>query len=301
MKRIVSVSLGSSKRDHRVETEFFGEPVSIERIGTDGDFNRVIEIIKDLDGKIDAFGMGGIDLYLFAGKKRYTIRDAVRIAKTPKQTPIVDGSGLKNTLERRVVQFLESNIKLELKGKKVLMVSGVDRFGMAEAFDAVGCRLTFGDFIFALGIPIPINSLAGLRNVAHALLPIVTRLPYTFLYPTGSKQDQITPKDKYTGYYEAADIIAGDFLFIKKYLPAKLTGKIVVTNTVTPTDVEELRQRGVSMLVTSTPEFSGRSFGTNVMEALLVAFSGKKPAELQTGDYLNLLDQLSIKPRAIRF
>lgn len=38
MKHVVSVSLGSSTRDHRVETEFLGEKFSIERIGMDGDY-----------------------------------------------------------------------------------------------------------------------------------------------------------------------------------------------------------------------------------------------------------------------
>ncbi len=299
MKKIVSVSLGSSKRDHRVKTEFLGEPVSIERIGTDGDFKKVIELIRSLDGKTDAFGMGGIDLYLFAGKNRYTVKDAVPIAKAAQITPIVDGSGLKNTLERKVVNFLMSDLKLKLTDKKVLMVAGVDRFGMAEAFDEAGSQITFGDFIFALGLPIPITSLAALRRIAYTLLPVIVRLPYTFLYPTGSKQDNITPKHAH--YYEEADIIAGDFLFIKKYMPVQLKDKIIVTNTVTSQDVEELRGRGVRLLVTSTPEFSGRSFGTNVMEALLVSFSGKKPNELRKEDYLQLLEQLNFKPRVMEF
>lgn len=298
MKRIVSVSLGSSKRDHRVVTQFFGEEVIIERIGTDGNYQQVVTLLKSMDGKVDAFGMGGIDLYLFAGQKRYQIKDAVHIAQAPKITPIVDGSGLKNTLERRVIGFLTNDLKLELKGKKVLMVAGVDRFGMAEAFTEAGCQMTFGDIMFGLGLPIPLNSLASLRRVAQTLLPIIVRLPYTFLYPTGSKQDRITPK--YGRYYENADIIAGDFLFIKKYMPSKLDGKIIVTNTVTATDVEELRRRGVGTLVTTTPEFSGRSFGTNVMEALLVSFSGKKPSELQTRDYLQLLERLKFQPRVVK-
>ena len=151
MKRIVSVSLGSSQRDHRVEVEFLGEQVVIERIGMDGDLQKVIALIKELDGKATAFGMGGIDLYLFAGKKRYQIKDALRIAKAAKESPIVDGSGLKNTLERRVVQFLSDQLGIDLKGKKVLMVSGVDRFGMAEAFAAAGSQMVFGDLIFASG------------------------------------------------------------------------------------------------------------------------------------------------------
>ncbi len=299
MKRVISISLGSSKRDHRVEVEFSGEKVTIERVGTNGDLNKTIEMVKELDGKVDAFGMGGIDLYLFAGSKRFTIKDAAKIAGAAQKTPIVDGSGLKNTLERQVVEYLQTKLKMNLKGKTVLMVSGVDRFGMAEAFAKAGSDMVFGDLIFALGVPIPIKTLRSLRALAYMLLPIITKLPFTFLYPTGSKQEHDTPK--YAKYYEGADIIAGDFLYIKKYMPLELRGKIIVTNTVTAVDIEDLRKRNLSMLVTSTPEFNGRSFGTNVIEALLVSFSGKKPEELEDKDYLKLLNDLKFEPRVVQF
>ena len=48
-----------------------------------------------------------------------------------------------------------------------------------------------------------------------------------------------------------------------------------MTNTVTLQDVQMLKNRGAKLLVTSTPEFDGRSDGTNVMEALIVSLSGK--------------------------
>ena len=60
-------------------------------------------IIKDLDGKVDAFGLGGIDRYIYAVDRRYEFHDARRIVQAARKTPIVDGSGLKNTLERRVI------------------------------------------------------------------------------------------------------------------------------------------------------------------------------------------------------
>jgi hypothetical protein len=178
------------------------------------------------------------------------------------------------------------------------MVSAVDRFGMAEGFVKAGCEMIFGDLIFALGIPIPFKSLRSLQFLAYMLLPIITKLPFTILYPTGSKQEQVTPK--YAKYYEEADIIAGDFLYIKKYMPNGLKNKIVVTNTVTAADIDELKAKGVSLLVTSTPEFSGRSFGTNVMEALLVSFSNRKPSEIRDVDYLNLLKDLHFEPRVVK-
>ncbi|HBF39254.1 MAG TPA: quinate 5-dehydrogenase [Firmicutes bacterium] len=298
MKRIVSVSLGSSVRDHRVEVEFLGEKVTIERIGTNGDLKKAIQLIGELDGKVDAFGLGGIDLYLIAGSKRFIIKDAARMAKAARKSPVLDGSGLKNTLERQVVDYLQEQLKIQLQGKKVLMVSAVDRFGMAEAFTKAGCEMVFGDLIFALGIPIALTSLQNLQRLAYVALPVITKMPFTLLYPTGAKQENVTPK--YAKYYEAADIIAGDFLFIKKYMPYGLKNKIVVTNTVTAADIEELKGKGVSLLVTSTPEFNGRSFGTNVMEALLVSLSGRKPSELRDVDYLKLLRDMHFEPRVVK-
>jgi hypothetical protein len=40
MRRVVSVSLGSSTRDKRVVLNLKGENILVERIGTDGDINK---------------------------------------------------------------------------------------------------------------------------------------------------------------------------------------------------------------------------------------------------------------------
>ncbi|HEY0798938.1 MAG TPA: hypothetical protein VGD50_07295, partial [Candidatus Baltobacteraceae bacterium] len=107
MKRIVSVSLGSSSRDHRAEITLLGEQFDISRVGTDGSIDRASAMLKELDGNVDAIGLGGIDVYLYAGTKRYALRDGLRLLEAVKTTPVVDGSGLKNTLERRAVRYLQ--------------------------------------------------------------------------------------------------------------------------------------------------------------------------------------------------
>lgn len=296
MKRVVSVSLGSSSRDHKVELDVLGQHFLVERIGTNGSIEKAVEIIKELDGKVDAFGMGGIDIYLHGSENaKYMIRSSKPLVHAAVKTPIVDGSELKNVLERRVVYFVDEQCDVKIRNKKVLLVSAIDRFGMAEAFDELGAKLVMGDLIFSLGIPIPITSLKLLRAAAVVLMPALCQLPFSWLYPVGGNQDQITPK--HGRFYQRADIIAGDFIYIRKYLPDNLPGKIIITNTVTPKDVELLRERGVKMLVTSTPDLQGRSFGTNVIEAILVAASGKRPEQLTKQDYLKLLDDIGFKPR----
>ncbi len=300
MKRIVSVSLGSSKRNHKATERLLGEEFTIERLGVDGDFKKAIASLKELDGNVDAIGLGGIDLYLFAGKKRYVKRDAKRLRDSVKVTPVVDGSGLKDTLERETVRYLVEEAKLPLKGKKVLMTSAADRFGMAEALHRAGCEMNFGDLIFGLGIPIMMRSIETFHLIASILLPIVVWIPHKLLYPTGSAQER-EPKEKYAKHYHDADIIAGDYIFIRKFMPKDMKGKWVLTNTITESDVEDLRQRGVELLITTTPEFEGRSFGTNVMEATMVAILGKKVDEIVPQDYLSLLKKLDFKPRIIDF
>ncbi|WP_018131732.1 hypothetical protein [Effusibacillus pohliae] len=294
MKRVVSVSLGSSKRNHRVRTVFLEQEVEIERIGTDGDRKRLIQLIRELDGLVDAFGMGGIDRYIYVNRNRYTFREAELIARAAERTPILDGSGLKNTLERYVVEKLAEHPQIQLRGKKVLLVSAVDRFGMAEALVEHGCDVVFGDLMFGLGIPIPIRSLAALERLAKVVAPLVTKLPIRYLYPTGEKQEAVT--SKFAGYYAEADVIAGDFHFIRRHLPPLLAGKTVLTNTVTAADKWLLKERGVRLLITTTPHLEGRSFGTNVMEALLVALAGDRGGSLSDSDYRNLIERLGMEP-----
>ncbi len=296
MKQVVSISLGSSKRNHAAELELLGQSFSIQRIGADGDMEKMIKFIRENDGKVDAFGLGGMDLYIQAVDRRYTLRDAKKVANAAKKSPIVDGSGLKNTLERRVVDYLVRETDIFSVKRKVLVVCAMDRFGLAQSLENAGCDMRYGDLIFVLNLPVSLKSLGSLALIARLAVPIIRLLPFTMIYPTGEKQESSKPR--YPQYFREADIIAGDFHFIKRYMPPELPGKIIITNTVTPDDLEMLRQKGVGTLITTTPEIGGRSFGTNVMEALLVAFTGSKK-ELKPEEYQSLLEDLQFRPRIV--
>ena len=102
MKHAVSISIGSSKRNKAVEVELLGEKVSIERIGTDGDMEKAAQLYREMDGKVDAFGVGGADLGLMVDKKWYPLFSVQKMVRFVKQTPVVDGAGLKNTLENKL-------------------------------------------------------------------------------------------------------------------------------------------------------------------------------------------------------
>ncbi|MGH2522619.1 MAG: quinate 5-dehydrogenase, partial [Anaerolineales bacterium] len=293
MKRAVSISLGSSKRNKAVDVTLLGERVRIERIGTDGDERKARQMFAELDGKVDAFGVGGIDLGVHTPWKFYPLYGAFRLVKDVKKTPYVDGGGLKETLERRVMQVVEKKIGAEIQPKTAFLVAGITRYGMTESFIEAGYTCVFGDLMFGLDVPIPINSMGALGNLARVLMPVVGRMPLSMLYPTGEKQEQVAPK--YEKYYQGNSVTAGDFLYIKQHLPEDMRGKVIVTNTTTEADVALLKARGVKYLVTTTPVIEGRSFGANMMEAALVAVAGKGRA-LTSAELNEMIDRLGLEP-----
>jgi hypothetical protein len=295
MKRAVSISLGSSKRDKSVTVNLNGQEILVERIGTDGDIEKARQMYLDLDGKIDAFGVGGIDLYLRLDEREYPLHAPLKLVSGVKQTPLCDGRGLKHTLERRVFQLVKSQLG-DVRFKQAFVPVAADRAGLAEAVAEVAERTVFGDLMVALGVPIPIYGIPAFKRVARVMLPIVSYFPMSMIF-YGSDGAEHEPK--YTKYFEESDLIAGDFLFMRKYMPLNLSGKTIVTNTTTEDNIALLKERGVKTVITTTPRFDGRSFGTNMNEAMLTAYAGK--GRRLTDEELNgLIDELGIKPGLIK-
>jgi len=285
MKRAVSVSLGSSARDKRVVVDFKGEQISVERIGTDGDVQKAQRLFAELDGKVDALGVGGVDLYLRLGNREYPLRAALKLVQDVHQTPVV-----------RVFELAAPALGGRPHFRRAFVPVAVDRIGLAQAAAYVSDEVVIGDLMVALGIPIPVRGIDAYRKLARVLLPIVSYFPMSMLfYGSGGEE----PEPKYQRYWKEADLIAGDFLFMRKYLPENLTGKTVITNTTTDENIELLRARGVRQVITTTPRYEGRSFGTNLLEAALTAYAGKgRP--LSDAELNALIDELDLRPSVQR-
>ena len=196
IKRAVSISLGSSKRDKAVELDLLNSKVSIERIGTDGDMEKAAQLYKELDGKVDAFGVGGADLGLMVDQKWYPLYSVGSMVRFIKETPVVDGTGLKNTLEARIGPFLNSPGGLHFcPWQKGVGDLGADRWGMTRTFVEHGYECVFGDLMFGLGIPLAIRSPEMVKCLARAGYapgrPVAFRMDLSHRRETGNADPQM--------------------------------------------------------------------------------------------------------------
>lgn len=299
MKKILSISIGSSSRDHTTRHVFLGQEFEITRQGTNGDVNKATQLYREMDGKVDAFGVGGAGFYLQVADRRYYFREPKKFRNAIRISKVGDGSRVKGLLEKRAFTALEKHLNgkegKSLKGMTALQTTVTERYGMGRAMVEAGLDVTFGDFMFALGLPIEIKTLGQARLLAAVFLPIISQMPFAWLYPLGPEQDK-SPRPKWRKYYGRSQVIAGDFMQIRQYMPDDLTGKIIVTNTTTLKNVEELKQRNLHILVTVTPRLEGRSFGTNVMEATLLALMDKPESDVTDAEFLDLIERIPLEP-----
>ncbi|HNS06448.1 MAG TPA: hypothetical protein PKK09_00665 [Anaerolineaceae bacterium] len=292
MKRAVSISLGSSSRNKSVDINLLGETIRMERIGTDGDMQKATDLYTELDGKVDAFGVGGALLGIMVGNKWTPMYSVQSLIKNVRQTPVVDGTGLKMTLEKKVASVINNSLPGYVKEKKAFVAVALDRWGSAEAFMNDGYECVFGDLMFALGLGLPVRKRSTLINLANILLPVLNRLPFSLLYPTGEKQNQRQPR--FSEFFEWATVVAGDCHYLWRHMPERLPDRVIVTNTTTPADQDFFRSAGIKYLITTTPIIDGRSFGTNMIEAAILAALGRKdPVDYaRPGNYFNLMEEM---------
>jgi predicted amino acid dehydrogenase len=296
-KQIASISLGPSSRDYELVTQMFGEQVHVRRIGADGDVARARALVAQFDGHVDAIGLGSMSIYFQVGHRTYVHQQIQHVASAARVTPVVDGVHLKNTLERWAIGKIASRQRDLFSHKRVFVVSGIDRFSLAEVLSAYTTRITFGDPLFHLNLPFALHSFAQLEGYAALALPALCRAPYGKLCPVGGDQDLRTARGQ--RYFDQADIIAGDFAYIRRFAPENLRRKTLITNALSANDVEDLRARGVESLITITPPLDDKHpfVGTNVIEAIFVSFMDRPVSDLTDDDYLNLICQSGLEPQ----
>ncbi len=226
--------------------ELGGVEIRAERRGVDGDLAAFNRLMRELDGNVDVLSVGGTEIAFHVDGETLRFRSTDKLIDGVTKTPLVDGAGVKMTLERRVFDLVSHDQAMDdsPRFEQAFLNIALDRWGMALAVGEVSDAVVYGDLMFSFGVPVALHSLGQVKRMAHVLVPIAGRLPLRWLYPSGENQTVRDPK--FAKHFEQSDLICGDFLYIAKYAPDDLSGKTVLTNTTTEENVEWLSGTGAT-------------------------------------------------------
>jgi predicted amino acid dehydrogenase len=295
-KEIVSISLGPPSRDYEMAIRMFGEEIRVRRLGTDGDVRRARDLVGQFDGQVDAIGLGSMNVTFRVGRRTFVHDQIQKVAASATTTPVVDGSYLRGTLERWAITQVAGQQPGIFSQKRAFVVSGLDRYALAQVLGSLAHQIRFGDPIFHFNLPFALSSLGQLERYAELVLPALCRAPYGRFFPGGAQHALRTPRG--VKYFDRAQIIAGQFDYIRRFAPYNLEGKVVVTSGLSADDVEDLRERGVESLVTFTSPFDDAYpfVDVNVLEAIFTAFIDRPFDQVTGDDYLNLVARSELEP-----
>jgi len=305
VKKIVSVSLGSSDYDYEFETEFLGQKFNVRRLGTDGDPDVAIEILKDWEHKADAIGLGGIKFNYGIGSSREldAMEKKIKHLRSQIDSPVTTGRKLRQVSFEwaiRHIQFMYGNNYFNYN--KVLFLSGLMDYNIATVMSEYTDNLTFADPIFENGIPKFLNSLDDFKLYAKGLHNVLEWVPSRRIFTSAA------PLKKWNEFIIRKAIqknpvvvvpAAGFYNYLKDCGVEELGGKTVISSTVYEDRIQFLKERGVNTIIDCTPKMMEQVVGFNVLEAMIGVVAGIPLDKLTEDDLLEVISEQRMNPRVI--
>ncbi|MFZ2634048.1 MAG: hypothetical protein WA081_20460 [Desulfosalsimonadaceae bacterium] len=305
MKTIVNISIGPSKDDYEFTPRFMGKNFRIIRIGTNGSLESMADLLEQWDNKADVIGLGSIEFPFSIGSKNNTQKDTKALYQLASKlnTPFTTGDSLRSVGHEWTIRHLQYSFGNNyFNNSRVVFFSGMINSNTAAALSEYTVNLKFCDPILEHGIPKFLNSLEDLKlyaNELHSVLKWVpTRAISNFAMPLRAYNEFIVQKA-----IQQASIVVVPYFNFFKYLQhcgfRELNGKTVITATAYDDRVKFLKDRGVDVIIDSTPKILENVVGVSVLEAMIMVALGKTPDTLTRDDLLEVISERRMDPRVI--
>jgi predicted amino acid dehydrogenase len=98
---------------------------------------------------------------------------------------------------------------------------------------------------------------------------------------------------------EKATVIVAPVHELDDFGLEELAGKTIITSTVNEARLAAFRDKGVHLVIDGAPEFQGHTPGPALLDAMILAATGKAPQALAEDDYLDIIDGLGLEPRLL--
>jgi predicted amino acid dehydrogenase len=296
IKRVVTVTLGSSKRDFSFETDLLGHRFQVKRMGADDDVNRAWELMRRAQAKADAIGLGEVADHYHVGQRTVTNRETRRLTKVVTRVPVTTGSTLRRLLQVSAVRYVQNHLGNYFNNNLVLFLSGMRNYDMAVAMSDYTPNLRFADAVAQTGAPTLLHSLAQLELYAKGSEWMLAGRPGEILESalTGFKSAMMARA------VASSHVIVGTVAELKAVGNRRnLSGKTVITSAVDDEAEVFFRECEVNLAIDVSPQLFEKVVGLNVLEAMILATLRKPQEAVSDDDFIEIIEELDIKPRLL--
>ena len=296
MKKVVTVTLGSSKQDFEFKTEFLGQQFSVRRLGADNDTGQAWELMRRQQATADAIGLGEISDHYQVGLRTVVNKETQRLMNVVTRVPVTTGATLRRLLQVRAVRHVQKELGNYFNNNLVLFLSGMRNYDMAVAMSDYSKNLNFADAVFQTGAPTLLGSLEMLELYAKGSNLVLNNTPGQVLESSlaGYKKKRVAAA------VAKSHVVVGTFGEIKAVTDSgNLVGKTLITSAVDDERLAFFKAQKVNLVIDVSPKLFDKVVGINTLEAMILAALEKPPEEVSDDDFSEILDELKIVPRLL--
>ncbi|MGE5089346.1 MAG: dehydrogenase [Candidatus Levyibacteriota bacterium] len=296
MKTVVGISLGASAQDFEFRSRFLGRKLSVQRLGTNGSTAKASKLLRYWEQHANAIGLGVEKDSYTVGSRRYVEKDSLRLKNTVTRIPVTTGGRLDDILQEWALRHVQVKLGNYFSNARILFFSGMTHYKLALAMSEYTQNLEFADPVLQLGVPKLLTSLDALELYASGAHHVLEWAPSGVMSSTVVKEWTKFVLRRAMG---DATVIVAPVHELDRFGAEELRGKTIITSTVNDRRIEQFRKKGVSVVVDGAPTAFGHVLSPSLLDAMIIAATGKEPADLVEDDYLEIITDLKLEPRII--
>jgi len=296
MKKVVTVTLGSSKQDFEFETQFLGQKFHVQRLGADDDTGKAWELMRRQQATADAIALGDLGDHYQVGLRTVINKETKRLLNVVTRVPATSGATLRRLLQVRAVRQVQKELGNYFNNNIVLFLSGMRNYDMAQAFSDYTKNLVFADAVLQTGAPAMLSSLEQLELFAKGSRWVLPNKPREILEASLSG----IKRRKLMSEVEKAHVVVGTYAEIKAVgSVGNLNGKTLITSAVDDERLAFFKRCKVNLVIDVSPKLFDQVVGVHTLEAMILAALERPPEEVSDDDFTEILDELKIQPRLL--
>ena len=296
MKTAVGISLGSGEHNFEFETDFLGQRVKVWRLGTDASTTKTVKLLKAWERHADAIGIAIVKDKYALPSRRDIDRDVSRLTEVVTRVPVTTGARLADILQEWAIRHVQNTLGRFFTNASVLFFSGMSNLKLAQTMSEYTQNVSFADPLLQLGIPKLLTSLDALQLYTAGAHRVLDWTP-----PAVMSSDPVKEWNRFLlrKAMHGSTVVVAPVHELDDFDRNDLEGKTVVTSTVSDERIAKLRDKGVAMVVDGSPFLFDHVMAPSLLDAMIIAATGKKPGELLEDDYLEILTRLKVEPRIL--
>lgn len=286
MKNVIGISLGARRHDFELRTRLLGQDLHVQRVGTDGSLTQATKLLKYWDRHAHAIGLGLVKDSARIGAQREIDEDFARLAGVARHVPVSTGARLSEIFLEWALRHAQTSLGHYFDNANVLFFSGLANYRLAMAMQEYTDNLMFADPLMQLGVPKLITSLDALGLYASGAHYVSDwRPPRMMSGPLLRQWTQFVLRKAMA----RASVVVAPVHELDGFGLEELAGKTLITTTVNEERLARFKDCGVHLVIDGAPLCEGQVIDPALLDAMLLAASGKAPDELADDDYLGIL------------